>query len=291
MRACVWTLLLATALAFLPGEAMAGGSLLPLLTVQIDQQPQTPWWTRGDLQMTPLEGALVAGLRQAGASVVDPAVMANPPRVSRIYRVPVLSRANAANLAGLYGAGRALVGQVAVRPVAVPEDWPSVGVEAVARVEVIEVGTGATLVEAALRRQAWGDDAQVARARAEALLAGDLAAWLAGSLGALNPPVGLPRDEPFILVGGLPDRATLDAVVAAARALDGVSAVRLAWLTEGGVALEINPDSQEDAARIQAIADALRAAPPEGLALIDEGMVASAVTLRARRATASEAAP
>ena len=265
------------------GTAQAG-SLLTLFNVQSAQgAAETPWWTLQDRRLSSIERALVDDLLTRKFDVIDPQAMSNPPKVSRIYRVPRLSRSNAINLAGLYGASRVMVGKVAHRVLEDPVGVGLQGAESVAVVQILDVSGGQMLLEATVRRQAWASDADTAATRAQALLAADLGSWMAGAVAGLNPPVGVVRQEPFLVVRGLWDKAAMDTVIRALRQQPEIEAVSVAWLTEGAVAFDLNPGSEQTPAVIASAAERLKAEPPQGILLSIEDTRSGAVELLARR--------
>lgn len=275
---CVLTLSCLGLLGASPLQAQT----LPLVTVQ-DGPQAAAWWASGQgARLSPVERGLLQALQARRAPVLDPSQVQDPPRISRIYRSPALSPANAVNLAGLYQVDHVLTGVISVASGDGPPATGLVGAEARAAVSLRAVPSGTVLLEIELTRQAFDPEVDKARQRATELLSQDLADLVAGALESARAPVGVERPEPFLMVAGLWDRASLRQVEVALERLGGVEQARLAWLAEGVAAFDINPNKQEPASVIQSLARALAGAPPEGLLLKLEPSAGEAA-LRASR--------
>ncbi len=262
---------------------------LPLVLFEEAGAPSEPWWVRRDLRQSEVEASLAGGLSSRGVRLMDPGGLSEAPKVSRIYRVERLSRANAVNLAGLYGARQALIGRVATKEIEGPAGLA--GGESVASLVLVEVPSGDVLLDVRFSRRAFDERAEVARDRALGRLIEDLGASMATSLKALSPPVGIAREEPALRVGGLWDKGSLSRFEAALAAQPGVEALKLVWATEGSVAFDLNPAKVEAASWVETVADALCASPPEGVALRRAARVGSDILLRAERARPEEEKP
>lgn len=274
--------------------AAQGGPVLPIiLSAEQGVERASPWWTRGDRRLTSVEQSLVDTLAGLQVPMIDPATLSNPPKVSRIYRVAQLSRSNAVNLAGLYGASRLLIGQVVARDLESSPMTGRAGAEWAATLQVVEIPSGRALLEVSLARQAWGQDVASARASARERLMGDVSSWLARSLQALQAPVGVPRAEPYVLVRGLTDRAAMRATRRALAEVEGVESVVVGWLIEGGVAFDLNPEQEDSAAAVTSAVEALRRRPPEGMIVSAPVSIpgAGAVAVEVRSAAADTEGP
>jgi hypothetical protein len=240
---------------------------LPLVTVQ-DGSQVSAWWATGQRpQLSSLERGLLEALQERQAPVLDPTGVQDSPRISRIYRSPALSPANAVNLAGLYRVDHVLTGVISVASGQGPAASGLVGTEARAAVSLRAVPSGTVLLEVEMTRQGFDADPEVARRRATEALGQDLADLVAGALESARAPVGVERTEPFLMVAGLWDRGSLRQVEIVLERQVGVQEARLAWLAEGVAAFDINPAKEEPAATIVSLARALVGAAPEGIKL------------------------
>jgi hypothetical protein len=262
MRASAWLIFLLLAS---PAVACAGGTL-PLISIVEGQQTSGWWVTDPAGPLSEIERGISARVGPE-LGVIDPSASAKSPRVSRIYRVPQLSPQNAANLAGLYGADKALVGTGTYRPVTSTGRLGLVGVELVVELRWLAVPSGAVLAQAQVRGAGWGTTAREARDQARDKVVVDLAALLTDVSRNLSARVGVDRSEPYVVVRGVWDAAAGRALEKALGAAPGVSSVRLAWVAEGVLAWDLNPKSQEDGAWVAKVVSTLEASPPDGMAV------------------------
>ncbi|RAL23797.1 hypothetical protein DL240_06485 [Lujinxingia litoralis] len=227
-------------------QAQQSGGAVVLMTEVVEagvagEQPQVGfWWSQaGEAQWTDSDRALLRGLEAQG---VELARMGDQ-SISRIYRRPALSPANAAQLGALLGGDRVLVGQITYRKLG--PIWP-LGLETLeanAELELVAAGSteGVSLQRFVVNRRYYGSDARelLAEARQQVGLAlGEVAGrGLRRSAG----PVGMASTEPLIAVRNATSAAHLERLRARLLELDGISAVVERWASEGIIALEINP--------------------------------------------------
>jgi len=273
-------------MAFLSILATASVALadetLPLVTLD-DRGTASAWWVE-QTALPPLVHAVVDGLSKRGFPIMDPDARKEHPRVSRVYRSPRLTRANATNLAGLYGATHALAGTI-TRPA--PEEVSLIGLHRqriTASLSVIDVRSGAVLIEVELDREGQGATAAEAGTRAESLFVEAVVTLLASEWTSVAAGVGVDRPEPWIVLTGVVDARTLDVVRTALIGIAGVQGARLAWVAPGRVAFDLNPSQPDELAAVDKVVQALVAAAPAGLALRVTSSGASGIVVDVDRA-------
>ena len=256
--------LVAVFLGLGPGGLAA--QTLPLLTVT-DGDTANGWWTSTPGKLSPVETSIANELREAGIQVLDPSAVASQPRISRILRRVPLSAANATNLAGLYGADIALVGQTSYATAPAPKGAGLEACEVRASLALLAVPSGDVLFEVQIARRGYELTAEQAKQTADARFLEAVVEVLVGAITGLRVPVGIARSEPFVSVAGLWDLASMERARARLRSLPTVRAVRVAWFAEGAVGFDVNPDTVEDQAAIDAVVRAVVEDPPEGVRL------------------------
>ncbi len=276
-----WFVFVGMILASAP--ALAGSGTLPLVTVQDGEKSPQAWWSHAKPgAISTMEAKLLEALKVSGLPVLNPQQMPERPAISRIYRRPKLSTANAINLAGLHGAGSTLTGKIQFAPIPPVEMLALQGAQAEATVTLLSLPDGRTLLETHMVRRAYDADATVARQKAQESLVADLSQLMAASLRQASAPVGVTREEPFVCIAGLWGKAPLEQVKGVLKGLEGVEDVSLAWMAEGMVALDLNPDSEEQTAQVEAWTEGLVTAPPKGVRLTPEESASGLVCLRAQ---------
>ncbi|TXD37866.1 hypothetical protein FRC98_09315 [Lujinxingia vulgaris] len=245
----VWWIYAAVLLSFvLPAQAQAQGrgQVVALMTEVVeagilgDQPRVTFWWSEaGQPRWTPSDEAFNAALQARGVS------LATSPQqsISRIYRRPALSTANAAQLGALLGGERVLVGQVTYR--AMGPVWPLgvEGIEASAELELVAAGSveGVSLQRFTVTRHYYGEDLGALLESARQEVGGALGDVAGRGLRRVAGPVGIATAEPLLAVRNAGKAGHLERVRERLLELDEVHAVVERWASEGIIALEINP--------------------------------------------------
>ncbi|MEL6181043.1 MAG: hypothetical protein AAFS10_18945, partial [Myxococcota bacterium] len=256
------------AILFTATPAQAEG-LLTLIAVTDGDATPSFWWSAGrSASLSPPERALLEPARSQGLAVLDPGAVANPPPISRIYRRPDLTPANAINLAGLYGASAVVLGRVVRRPHGAADAVGLAGHEVEVALRVLSVQSRRELGRFAVTRHAFAPEEDAARREALAAAMAEAGMWVAaqGSQMAGSTAVGLDdRDEPYMVVSGL---WTMEALATLQKRIaQQAGSVRLAWLAPGRVGLDIAPEQKQSRSDLEALTQTLIDAPPEGMRL------------------------
>lgn len=193
--------------------------------------PDTPRWTVSDEYV--FEGLRSQGLDPAAPTEVN---------ISRIYRRPGLSTANAAQLGALLDTNHVLVGEIQfflLGPVA-PLFYRGVGARA--EVQLVPAGDtdGVELDRFTINRRAFGDDVdevfeQLRRETARAL--GEL---MGRSLRRVQGEIGTVGYDNIIAVRNVGRADRLEAIRTHLLELDEVDRVVERWASEGIIALQID---------------------------------------------------
>lgn len=169
--------------------------------------------------------------------------------ISRIYRRPDLSTANAAQLGGLLGGKQVLVGRVEYRRIEAVAPLNYSGIEARAEVELIVAGAsdGISLQRFTVQRHYFGNDGgdellEVARSQAGESL-GELMGY---SLSRIGGSVGLVSEKPLLGLRNLERAENLEAIRRRLLEIEEVHSVVERWASEGIIALEINPGIDDE---------------------------------------------
>lgn len=221
------------------------------------QRQLSYWWSAPERPVpSAAEAAIGASLKAGGVELER--VRADVP-ISRVYRVPVLSNANASALLTLMGAGQGLVGQVVLRPVDLDDPWAQRAWRATAKVSLVQAGQAKELVTVTLERVIVDEDAGRAKDRARAQLTVALGEILAKVVRQSAGPIGVEGSggERLIVVQSVPNMPIFESLERALLKVQGVDQVRVRWASSGHIALEINPDKQDKDDLIDAAARAL----------------------------------
>lgn len=268
------------ALGLVSSSAAAQSKVLVLLTettTVADESSEAFWWqSSSQVAWTPTDEAL---LRSAdGLEFVRPSDVS---RMSRIYRRPRLSDANAAALAELFGADMALVGTV---------ERKKLGVQPLGA-GVFEVSIKARLVqptaEGARIKQSFALDRAARGDRVDALPAATneaartLARLVESAVQRRVGPVGVSTDELVITLKEIPSLSHFRAIREKLVERPDVDAVDVAWMAEGIIAVTVNPDAPDTEESVRRIAQGLRNSEFEGFALVSAGD-AGAASLRVK---------
>ncbi|MFP4597195.1 MAG: hypothetical protein ACLFVJ_03025 [Persicimonas sp.] len=197
----------------------------------------SPEWTESDKRLR-------AGLTEAGVDLVG---LSGNQRISKIYRMPSLSMANAATLGSLLGARRVIVGTISY------QRHPGIGVLGLERVAAsvdvslvsAESGETTALQRFTLEREAFAAQPDDALDKARSETTDGLVAMLSSTLMRGPGPVGVSTDEPMIGLRNPENARALQTVINFLEDLDPVEAVVVRWASEGVLALEINPGKED----------------------------------------------
>lgn len=245
----VWWIYAAVLLSFcLPAQAGAQerGGVVALMTEVVEagvtgEQPVVSfWWSQaGEPQWTASDLALNEALQARGVGLVR----AGEQSISRIYRRPALTTANAAQLGALLGGERVLVGQVTYRPMG--PVWPLgvEGLEASAELELVAAGSveGVSLQRFVITRHYYGEDAGLLLETARQEVGRALGEVAGRGLRRAAGPVGTVGGEALLAVRNASKASHLERVRERLLELDEVHSVIERWASEGIIALEINP--------------------------------------------------
>lgn len=248
--AAVVLVFLGLILAAAPAQASSGGHIVVLLTEVVDEgvasegQEVGFWWGDGrSPQWSATDEAVFAGLRRTGVEAMRP----SETNISRIYRRPDLSTANAAQLGGLLGGRQVLVGRVEYRRVEAVAPLNFGGIWARAEVELIAAGAsdGVSLQRFTMERYFFDEDegaGLIEQARAES---GEALGELLGySLGRIGGAVGVASDTPLLGLRNVERAENLEVVRQRLLEIEEVHSVVERWASEGIIALEINPGEE-----------------------------------------------
>lgn len=215
----------------------AEAQILPLIS-QTDSTGVAFWWSDPEApQLTAFDDSL---FDLATLSLIDPAGNQERPSVSAVYRIPVLTTIGARNLAGLYGARFALVGDVELGEAEVVTGGVYRVVPARLRYQLLSTDGAYTSVESVRQLTGVGQSSDEARLAALALSADFLSERVARMQARLS--VGDPGEAtvPTIVISGLEVASPLVAFKGDLRRHATVLAdVWEAWATEGTIGLEV----------------------------------------------------
>lgn len=235
------------------GGGAEGGSDVLLLVTEAVSTPQTQrptrrfWWSNPTSpQWSDTDRTFVAALKERGVQPMEPGGDA---RISRIYRRPSLSVDNAAALASILGAGRVVVGRVHYRVSDRQPTWGLVGVRAEVDLQLVDA---AASEPTALRtfdpvRTIYGSGSKQALKAAREAVATTTARLLSRTLVAEAGPVGPANLQmPTIRLQGVGHGRALERIQRVVAGADEVDGVRVAWASEGLIALAIDPAGKPD---------------------------------------------
>jgi hypothetical protein len=244
--AVAFVLSFATTPAFAQQSQRSVVSLLTETVQLADAEAQTSYWwaTPSSPAWTQTDQLLIQKLRGEGISLSG---ARGESRISKIYRRPDLSLANASTLAELMGADRLVVGHVVYTQ---SDDVGPIGLSHVAaRVELTVTRAGQSAAEAGqtlqLTRHAYADKPGPALEDARRRLVGAISDVVSSSISAGVGRVGWESGERLIGLQNVGRAGALDEVKSFLEGLEGVSNVEVRWAGQGIIALEINPGAQD----------------------------------------------
>lgn len=216
------------------------------------------WWRDDVPQIGPDQDAMLVGLRSGGVQTVQPPDLS---RISRVFRQPILSESNAANLARLVGAQRIVVGEIVVAkgdplgPLRIPEQKLEVTATVV---DVTAAGVKASHL-GRVNVSAFSHDSGAPYVR----LGEELARRMRQPAKSVDVDAPIVRDETLVV---LPRDLSSGAQSAVLRRLSDQPnlSFRAAWVNERYLALECNPAQDDTSEFIQKALNLAFAAPFDG---------------------------
>ncbi len=225
---------------FFPVPLLASNGTIVFVTTEGASEEAAYWWSDTESQFTSFDTVLSESSRAEGLELVEPV---KTEKVSRIYRTPELSDANAATLAGILGARWALIGKLFYTKTPAPGFKVRAGVTLRLEAKLLERrddGTFRIADRIDLRHTQFADELSTATDLAETELARMTVGWV--ELRLRQPVVsadGPPLSGDWLLLHDLEDGRTLEAVLRALRDADSVSEARIGWTDGNVVALEL----------------------------------------------------
>ena len=212
------------------------------------QGQEVPLWTESD---TPVMEAL----DRSGVSVATPERV----EVSRIYRRPGLSTSNGAQLGTLLEVDRVLVGQVEYRPIEGQPPLHYPGIEARATVDLVPAGDseGLSMERFEVTRRVYGRDFEALWPQATEELGQALGEAMGHHLRRTGAEVGAGSGDHAIVVRNVERAQHLETLREVLQGVGAVDSVRPRWVSEGIIALGLEP--QEGTSEARARADAMAA--------------------------------
>lgn len=239
----------------------SSNDLLLLITEKVDgrlNNAPTPtlhyWWEQSAAPNWSASDKIireVLGQKQVGVLTPSGKV-----QISKIYRRPELSAGNAATLGQLVGAKKVLVGTITYSLAEPVEALGLRRVSAYAEIQLMPAESGASpLQRFTVEREVFspagdgsGDEA-LKQAREE--LSQALGTLVAATARRGSGPVGVQGEERYIGLRNAESAETLQEVIQFLEGLDVVKKVRVRWASEGVIALEINPGTQDSSDTIE----------------------------------------
>jgi hypothetical protein len=200
------------------------------------QTPTAPSWTETDAMLRQrLEASNIRFFTPSGQS-----------RISKIYRRPNLSLANASTLGELMGGDRLVVGHV------VYEQAGSIGplgvthVKASVTLTMTRAGKAADVGQTLeLTRHAYGNQTDKALKDARSRLVAAMAEAIESSVSTGPGRVGWSAGERLIALRNVSRATVLEDIKTFLEGLEGISNVEVRWAGQGVIALEINPGADD----------------------------------------------
>lgn len=235
----------------------ASQDLLLLITEKVDGQltgAQAPtlhyWWEQASAPKWSASDTIirqVLGQEQVGVLAPSDRV-----QISKIYRRPELSAGNAATLGELVGARKVLVGTISYTLAEPVELLGLRRVSAFAEIQLMPAESGASpLQRFVVEREAFSPRGDEALEQAREALSQALGTLVAATIRRGSGPVGVQGEEGFIGLRNAENAGALEAIMEFLEGLDVVKQVSIRWASEGLIALEINPGTQDSADTIE----------------------------------------
>ena len=248
-----------------PADSSSPPPLLLLLTEDVldaqDKRQQSAWWVQPERPKLSASDALLTQQLQRQGIVTRVGQLSAP--LSRVYRVPTLSWANAAAVLATQGVALGVVGTLSLRPLGARDAWGQSAYRAEIKVALVSARRAEPLAQITLERTVVEDDPGQALSQARAQSVQALGQWIAHATRQSAGPVGqAQRQERLLVFQAVPDLGTLEAIQRALLAVQGVDRVQVRWASVGHIALEINPEKLDKEDLIDQAARAL-----EGMSL------------------------
>lgn len=238
-----------------PSSAAAntGGDVVVLITEIVGEgingeEPEVGfWWSSSEMpRWTASDDVVLEALRRVG---IEP-MMPGEVNISRIYRRPALSTANAAQLGALIDGQRVLVGKVEYRRLSAVAPLGYRGVEATAEVELVPAGAsdGISLQRFTVTRVVYGHDEDVLLEQARQLAGAALGEVMGRSLIRASGELGTADVGPLLTLRNVERAENLERIRQRLLEIDEVHRVVERWASEGVIALQVNPGTEDSAA-------------------------------------------
>ena len=234
----------------LPASAQQNSrSVVTLLTETVrmaDEDPRTTyWWTSPSAPAWSQTDKML--LDELEAQNIEFFTPSGQSRISKIYRRPNLSVANASTLAELMGGDRLVVGRVVYEQAGVVGPLGATHVRASVVLTMTRAGTspddvGQTLE---LTRHAYAQDAQSALKIARGRLVEAMGDTISSTVSSGPGRVGWDAGERLIALRNVSRAAALEQVKTFLTGLEGISSVQVRWASQCVIALELNPGSKD----------------------------------------------
>ena len=236
-------------------EKRRGSHLLMLVSQQVASADSGAseigyWWSNPtEPQWTGTDRSLLSALEESGVSPMKPA---GDVRISRIYRTPDLSVDNAAALASLLDARRAILGRVTYRRHSGRLLGGLHGVEARATLQLVDVASAEPSVirKIEISRSYFGEDPEGLLERSQQSVATVAGRLLGRTIGSASGPIGIATSEPLLAFRNLQKGAAMEVIRSTLGQLDVVESLRIRWASEGIVAFELNPAKRDESGSI-----------------------------------------
>lgn len=241
--------------------AQTSGEVAVLITEVIEEGLETQpgpraWWVNGEEPAwTESDTLLFDQLLSQGVAVLRPESI----HISRIYRRPLLPLANAAQLGGLLGATRVLVGTITYAPLEPMPPLRRAGIAVTAEVELAGTGgtDGVSMQRFTVSRKVYGEETETLML--EALQEGTRALGdvMGRSLRRARGKIGVETAVPLLALRNLQTAETLERLRGRMLELDEIDSVEIRWASEGVVALEINEEGASSLDLIEYVASVI----------------------------------
>jgi hypothetical protein len=224
-------------LFFIPHVCMAQSVLLTI--VSNTDNPQKTWWP--EKSFVPLDDALQKSLKNYGIQTINPLEMSMIRFSPMVYAPGRLTSSNAKSLGGLFHADIVVNGtlQWACEP---SDDVMLCHLTAVLALIRTQESVPQTEITLQVHSEAQTED--LAKTYAISMLASKLSAayWLFVKSGHSDTEIPVYTTKPVLMLDAIPDADTLVALRKGLKRIDGVTDVTERFVTNGALALEINPE-------------------------------------------------
>jgi len=219
-------------------HAWAQETLYLIRVVQGDsEQPVHVWWQGNAAAFSEDDKTLISAAREQNLNVLQPGDLS---QISRILRQPVLTDANAANLARLLGAEIAVFGVIELSGPTHLSVLPLYGFRAELRAKTMKFsGNDVVTEDLEIVQHAYSQRFEDSRKGALEELGRRLALGLRHSKVSTSGPVGVETTFPTLKFDGLQTARALDLISTFLMDLNQVQDVEVVWVGRGQVALKV----------------------------------------------------